>query len=170
MTKQPQGHDGVDYATYGKCPPILCPFDGGEVLRIGTDRFGAKFVYVGFKALNRVGLAYHCSKINCHVGQKLSKGDTFAFVGTTGRSTGEHLHWGWMLYNDKWNKYYDADYEDFEKYELPEEEEKVEVAKIKASMNGKTTELSSIVYNSENYLRIRDLADAQKDDKLEVIS
>lgn len=116
ITNKPQGHNGVDYSTYGKCPPIYCPFDGGEVIKIGTDRYGAKFVYVGFKNIGYVGLAYHCSKINCHLGQKLNKGDMFAFVGTTGRSTGEHLHWSWIVYNNKWNKYYEADYKDFEKY------------------------------------------------------
>lgn len=125
ITKEHQGHNGVDYATYGKCPPIYCPFDGAEVLKIGTDRYGAKFVYVGFKDLSYVGLAYHCSKINCHVGQKLNKNDIFAYVGTTGRSTGKHLHWSWIVYNNKWNQYYNADYIDFEKYVLPLEEEEM---------------------------------------------
>lgn len=121
ITKQPQGHNGVDYATYGKCPPIYCPFDNCEVLKIGTDQYGAKFVYVGFKDLGYVGLAYHCSKINCHIGQKLNKGDIFAYVGTTGRSTGEHLHWSWIVLNNKWNQYYNADYVDFEKFKYKEE-------------------------------------------------
>lgn len=49
-----------------------------------------------------------------------------------------------------------------------EESEEVETTTITAKMNGKSTKLTSIVYNGENFVRLRDLADAQKDDKLTV--
>ena len=39
---------------------------------------------------------------------------------------------------------------------------------ITAIMNGKPTRLTSILHNNENYIRIRDLADAQQDDNLRV--
>ena len=39
---------------------------------------------------------------------------------------------------------------------------------ITAIMNGKPTKLTSILHNNENYIRIRDLADAQTDDSLMV--
>ena len=39
---------------------------------------------------------------------------------------------------------------------------------ITAVMNGKPTKLTSILHNNENYIRIRDLADAQLDDSLTV--
>lgn len=39
---------------------------------------------------------------------------------------------------------------------------------ITAIMNGKPTKLASILHNNENYIRIRDLADAQADDDLKV--
>ena len=48
------------------------------------------------------------------------------------------------------------------------EGDNVQTTSITASMNGKDTKLTSIVYNGENYIRIRDLADAQTDDKLTV--
>jgi murein DD-endopeptidase MepM/ murein hydrolase activator NlpD len=34
----------------------------------------------------------HCSKLIAKNGQKVNKGDIIAEVGTTGRSTGNHLH------------------------------------------------------------------------------
>lgn len=49
-----------------------------------------------------------------------------------------------------------------------ESEDNVQTTKINAIMNGKTTSLTSIIYNGENYVRLRDLADAQADDKLTV--
>lgn len=48
------------------------------------------------------------------------------------------------------------------------EGEEVKTKTIKANMNGKETPLTSIEYNGENYIRIRDLANAQTDDKLTV--
>ncbi|WP_206460432.1 D-alanyl-D-alanine carboxypeptidase family protein [Anaerovorax sp. IOR16] len=49
-----------------------------------------------------------------------------------------------------------------------EEEEEVDTTTITAKMNGKNTKLTSILYKNENYVRLRDLAEAQSDDALEV--
>lgn len=40
----------------------------------------------------------HCSSINVYVGQEIVKGEAIAGVGSTGRSTGNHLHFS-ILYN-----------------------------------------------------------------------
>ncbi len=37
---------------------------------------------------------FHLSKINVKYGQAVMKGDVIALVGSTGRATGAHLHWG----------------------------------------------------------------------------
>ena len=50
----------------------------------------------------------------------------------------------------------------------PEEEEEVKVEEITVEMNGKETKLNTIFYNDENYVRIRDLADAQSEDAFSV--
>lgn len=52
--------------------------------------------------------------------------------------------------------------------QLREEDENVRVDRITVAMNGKETQIESILYKGENYMRIRSLADAQRDDKLTV--
>jgi murein DD-endopeptidase MepM/ murein hydrolase activator NlpD len=37
---------------------------------------------------------FHLSKVLVKEGQHVNKGDVIALVGSTGRSTGAHLHWG----------------------------------------------------------------------------
>ncbi len=107
-------HRGTDYGTYGKKVPCYAPFDG-EVLWVGVDSYGANFVYVLFSDLGKVGLYYHLDRVLVHKGQRLKANAKVGVIGSTGRSTGIHLHFGWMIYDDKWSKYYEASYLDFEK-------------------------------------------------------
>lgn len=55
------------YSTYGEC--VILDHGGGMIT-----------------------LYAHCSGYNVKVGQKVNQGDVIAFVGSTGRSTGNHLH------------------------------------------------------------------------------
>ena len=45
----------------------------------------------------------HCSSINVYSGQYVSKGQTIGYVGTTGYSTGPHLHYECRYYGTKYN-------------------------------------------------------------------
>lgn len=111
-------HNGTDYATFGKSPPIYSPFDG-EVLTTGIDKCGALFIYIDYG--DYVGMAYHLSKFTVKIG-KVKRGDIIGYVGKTGRATGNHLHWSWIKNNGKALDYYNADYVDWEEEVLNEAE------------------------------------------------
>ncbi len=84
-------HTGVDIAgsrISGK--PILAA-NSGTVIKAGYNRGYGNYVVIdhggGYSTLYG-----HASKLAVSAGQSVSRGDTIAFVGTTGYSTGYHLH------------------------------------------------------------------------------
>lgn len=83
-------HGGVDMA----CPKgtnIYIPADG-EVVKSGWN--GGYGNYIKVKHGNGYETVYgHLSKISVKKGQKIKKGDVIGKVGSTGRSTGAHLHY-----------------------------------------------------------------------------
>ena len=84
-------HSGLDIgANEGK--DILCALDGkvSEVDDEGKTSYGKYIVVNHSKGTST--LYAHCSKIVAKVGQTIKKGDVIAKVGSTGRSTGPHLH------------------------------------------------------------------------------
>ncbi|HEX2982047.1 MAG TPA: M23 family metallopeptidase [Ignavibacteriales bacterium] len=46
-------------------------------------------------------LYIHMDTVYVNEGQRVAKGDILGEVGTTGRSTGPHLHWGALWYNKR---------------------------------------------------------------------
>lgn len=82
-------HYGVDLAA-NKSTPIATVLDG-TVKAIGEGKSYGNYIMVQHND-NLVTLYAHCSKIMAQKGQKLKQGDTVALVGSTGRSTGNHLH------------------------------------------------------------------------------
>lgn len=82
-------HYGIDTKNqYGE--PIFCVFDG--IVRIARrSRTYGNFVIVRHK--NGLETFYaHCSKLLVSQNQEVKAGDIIALVGSTGRSTGPHLH------------------------------------------------------------------------------
>lgn len=83
-------HNGVDISTpTGR--PILAPADGVVAKANWASGYG-KVVYLshGYGYASRYG---HLSKIAVKAGDKVKRGDVIGYVGSTGRSTGPHVHY-----------------------------------------------------------------------------
>jgi len=128
VTGLKQFHNGVDYATGGKKVPFYSPADG-TVKRVAVDRYGGNFMYMFYPSLDRYFLFYHMDSVAEKAGQLVSKGQKLGIVGTTGQSTGIHLHTSIIKNNSKAMEYYNATYEDPELYKYPAEKDEVDMTK-----------------------------------------
>jgi murein DD-endopeptidase MepM/ murein hydrolase activator NlpD len=176
-SKLKQTHHGVDInkmldrSTINLKP--VRAVDDGTVLVSKMQGNGKGYGnYIVIKHSWGYSLYAHMSSRKIAVGAKVKAGEIIGYVGSTGNSTGPHLHFGICT------SYSTASPDNGSAWVDPlpylktvndeEEEEEVKRTTITAKMNGKATKLTSIVYKDENYVRLRDLADAQKDDKLTV--
>jgi|SRR5690625_3095352 len=85
-------HKGIDIARTDRStsPPIFAA-DGGTVASAGySGAYGNKVVINHSNGMKT--LYAHLSSINVSAGQSVSKGTKIGVMGTTGRSTGIHLH------------------------------------------------------------------------------
>ncbi len=88
-------HNGVDIAAPSGTPIRAC--DDGKVIRAGWMGATGKTVIIDHG--DGWSTSYgHCSSIYVSTGQVVTAGQTIAGVGTTGLSTGNHLHW--MVYRN----------------------------------------------------------------------
>lgn len=92
-------HSGIDLAaSYGA--PIMAA-DSGQVIWVGWDWSGLGWA-VKINHGHYIGTIYgHLSRYIVKVGQNVNKGDVIAYEGSTGASTGPHLHFMVMV-NNKW--------------------------------------------------------------------
>ena len=74
---------------------ISSPNDG-RVVYAGNMYYGGKTVIINH-GHGLSTLYMHLSRVFVKYGEKVSKGDVIGLVGSTGRSTGPHLHWGAYL-------------------------------------------------------------------------
>ena len=84
------GHEGQDFGN-SKGAGVIAPADGVVVLAAPLKVRGnvvfidhGEGIYSGF---------YHMSRLDVKTGQRVTAGDPLGIVGTTGFSTGDHLHW-----------------------------------------------------------------------------
>ncbi len=90
FTSRQRMHAGLDFSA-SPGTPVRAPADG-VVSFSGWDEQYGKLVSIdhGYGVLTRFG---HNSQLYVQVGQKISKYDVISAVGSTGRSTGPHLHY-----------------------------------------------------------------------------
>ncbi|MDH4162505.1 MAG: M23 family metallopeptidase [Nitrospirota bacterium] len=84
-------HSGVDL-TADEGEPVKAPNDG-VVVFVDEQFFSGNSVILDH-GQGIYTMFFHLSKIHVRPGQAVMKGDVIAEVGSTGRSTGAHLHWG----------------------------------------------------------------------------
>jgi hypothetical protein len=91
-------HEGIDFSAPGGTP-VFCSAEGvvawvgdyrTEFPNVASGGYGL-YVRVRHKGFDTVYC--HLSKQSVKVGQVLKMGDGIGLVGTTGNSTGNHLHW-----------------------------------------------------------------------------
>ena len=90
VTYNNKPHTGIDYG----CPQgtaILASADG-EVMAAGWDLTGFGFRVIIQHDDNRSTLSAHLDSISVDVGQRVRQGQEIGISGSTGRTTGPHLH------------------------------------------------------------------------------
>lgn len=89
ILKVPQFHNGIDFAA-PKGTAIYAAYKGEVVAADYSPTMGN---YVMIDHGNNLYTVYmHASTLKVKKGQEVDTGDTIALVGSTGRSTGNHLH------------------------------------------------------------------------------
>lgn len=90
FTSEREFHSGLDISNRAQTS-ILSPADG-IVAEAGSDYGYGRILYIshghGFKTMYA-----HLDKVLVKVGQRVKRGDEIAKVGSTGRTTGPHLHY-----------------------------------------------------------------------------
>jgi murein DD-endopeptidase MepM/ murein hydrolase activator NlpD len=85
-----RAHKGIDLAA-PTGTPIHASADG---IISKAKWFGGYGLFVSIEHGGKIQTRYgHMSRLNVAEGQRVAKGDVIGFVGTTGRSTGPHLHY-----------------------------------------------------------------------------
>ena len=85
-------HQGIDIADGGVYGQPIVAADGGTVTFAGGDNSGYGNYVVIDHGNGYQTLYGHASSLAVSTGQYVSQGETIAYVGSTGNSTGPHLH------------------------------------------------------------------------------
>lgn len=90
-TKKKKFHYGVDYGC-GKV--AVHAIESGVVYKRDRDSSAGNYVYIKYPRLGVAVAYFHLNSISVRQGQSVSKGTKVGVTGTTGSSTGVHLHIG----------------------------------------------------------------------------
>lgn len=98
MEDRSSPHKGVDIGALKRGvsgDPVYAAYDGTVVTSTYSSSAG-NWIWINHGD-GLMTVYMHCSKLLVGVGTKVSKGDTIALMGTTGNSSGVHLHFGVRL-------------------------------------------------------------------------
>lgn len=94
VTGKIRPHNGIDYvAPVGT--PIMAS-GSGSVVAAGFNQFNGNYVFIKH-AGNYVTKYLHLSKRTVNKGQRVKQGQTIGLLGSTGRVTGAHLHYEFLV-------------------------------------------------------------------------
>jgi murein DD-endopeptidase MepM/ murein hydrolase activator NlpD len=94
VTGKVRPHNGIDYvAPVGT--PIMAS-GSGSVVAAGYNQFNGNYVFIKH-AGNYVTKYLHLSKRTVNKGQRVKQGQTIGLLGSTGRVTGAHLHYEFLV-------------------------------------------------------------------------
>lgn len=148
-------HYGVDYPA-PKGTPIKAVEDGNVIVSKMQNGGGGAGEYIVIRHENGFSYYAHQSKRLAEVNAIVKAGDIIGYVGTTGASTGNHLHFGWCtkftpsnINNSAW----------VDPLPLLMEASDM-VTKTKIEINGSVKEVDTIQKDGFNFIKLRDLADA----------
>jgi len=92
QTKSP--HSGIDLRADEGTPVVAC--NGGRIALVDEFFFSGKSVILDHGG-GLYSMYFHLSEIGVSEGDRVHTGDLLGRVGSTGRSTGPHLHWGMII-------------------------------------------------------------------------
>ena len=97
-------HGGVDIAA-SKGTPVLAADDGIVETANFSDPWGGGYgYYVRLRHDDVYETLYgHCSSICVRAGQTVQRGEVIGYVGSTGNSTGNHLHFETLKYGNRYD-------------------------------------------------------------------
>ncbi|MBO0482010.1 phage tail tip lysozyme [Candidatus Enterococcus courvalinii] len=96
ITGQQEFHNGIDLVNGNPNTPIFAAGDG-EVITAGAEYFDWYGNYTVIKHTDGMFTGYaHQSRVDVSKGQTVVAGQQIGLMGTTGPSTGEHLHFQFM--------------------------------------------------------------------------
>jgi len=90
FTNRPEYHTGIDISTPAG-NRVVAPASG-TIVRVGWDKGFGRFVEIAH-GYGVTTLFAHLQATRVAEGQRVKRGDVVALVGSTGRSTGPHLHY-----------------------------------------------------------------------------
>lgn len=94
VTHKEQFHEGEDYSTLGGEKLPLFPLENGVVVDVGFNSVRGNYVDIKYPRIDLFTTQRHLDQIFVNRGDKVNHNQPFGNTGTTGSSTGVHLHLG----------------------------------------------------------------------------